>query len=86
MTSSDRYEELLKSIANEKQKSTKSETTKNSTSDPDKIKNLRSQNKIRGRVTLYCLLDDKSPNVDQSALAETIRNLDKESSHSDKND
>ena len=86
MTSSDRYEELLKSIANEKQKSAKSETTKNSTSDPDKIKNLRSQNKIRGRVTLYCLLDDKSPNVDQSALAETIRNLDKESSHSDKND
>ena len=84
MTSSDRYDELLKCIANEEQKSSKSNTT--STFNSDKIKDMRSQEIVRGRMVAYCRRPCKLPKADELSRTEIISNFDKKSSQSNKND
>lgn len=77
---SDRYEELLKSAANEKRKQITSEDTKTTVSDSDKIAAMRSLNKIYGRTAVYCRRRDKSPNVDEMSITEILKKIDEKSS------
>lgn len=81
---SDRYEELLKSAANEKRKQITSEDTKTTVSDSDKIAAMRSSNKIYGRTAVYCRRRIKFPDVDKMSITETLKKIDEKSSQSHK--